>query len=270
MRLARRARLPLLPRAARESCPHADILRSATGRHIGQPPQSRVAGFAPVVYSAPNRGFEFPIRSFRTERSRCRTGRWTAGQPGSSFTRAKALFPALLALLAATTVTAAPVRWTLQDVTFEDGGTAVGSFVFDADLEVFSDIAFNTTLGIFDVSGQSYSAVHPTLSAAANGGWFVIDGRPDLSFTQALLMAFQEDLTNAGGTVALHTQASLVFPNFTAELYCDFPDCRGRIARHFATGSVVGAVVPVPAAVWMLGSAPALLGVVRRRVVQQR
>jgi hypothetical protein len=41
---------------------------------------------------------------------------------------------ALAALCAASAVSALPIQWTLTDVLFDDGGTATGSFIYDADL----------------------------------------------------------------------------------------------------------------------------------------
>ena len=38
-----------------------------------------------------------------------------------------------------------PVLWTFDSVTFTDGGTATGSFVWDNDTLVASDIMFTTT-----------------------------------------------------------------------------------------------------------------------------
>ena len=43
-------------------------------------------------------------------------------------------------LMYSTPVMAIPVVWTVQNVTFNDGGTAIGSFTFDADNVSFSII----------------------------------------------------------------------------------------------------------------------------------
>ena len=39
------------------------------------------------------------------------------------------------------------ILWTLEDVTFLDGGAASGSFIFDADSSIYSSISVSTTAG---------------------------------------------------------------------------------------------------------------------------
>jgi hypothetical protein len=46
--------------------------------------------------------------------------------------RLTALFVVIVLLSFSTHAGAIPVNWTLSDVTFDDGGTATGSFTFDA------------------------------------------------------------------------------------------------------------------------------------------
>ena len=50
---------------------------------------------------------------------------------------------------------AAPLRWNLDGVTFPDGGSANGSFVYDADTGMYSDIGINTTAGAI-LGGATY------------------------------------------------------------------------------------------------------------------
>ena len=42
---------------------------------------------------------------------------------------------------------AVPVVWTLNGVTFDDGGTASGSFTYDAGTDTYSAISMSTTAG---------------------------------------------------------------------------------------------------------------------------
>src|SRR5689334_13211018 len=42
---------------------------------------------------------------------------------------------------------AMPILWSLSDVTFSDGGTASGSFVFDVDTGIITDLDVTTTGG---------------------------------------------------------------------------------------------------------------------------
>ena len=65
----------------------------------------------------------------------------------------------LILALGATESRAAPLEWTLLDATFDDGGVAFGSFVFDADTNTYSDISITTTAGTSH-SGDAYQVEH--------------------------------------------------------------------------------------------------------------
>ncbi len=54
------------------------------------------------------------------------------------------------------TAVAAPVKWTLVDVTFSDGGTASGSFMYDADTNVFSAVDITTISGTLVTGANLY------------------------------------------------------------------------------------------------------------------
>ena len=51
------------------------------------------------------------------------------------------------ALLFALPAHANPITWHLDGVAFDDGGTANGSFVYDADTNIYSDVSVVTTAG---------------------------------------------------------------------------------------------------------------------------
>jgi hypothetical protein len=53
------------------------------------------------------------------------------------------------------TASAAPLLWTLEGVTFAGGGTASGSFDFNADTNVYSNVDITTTTG-GSVTGSTY------------------------------------------------------------------------------------------------------------------
>jgi hypothetical protein len=75
-----------------------------------------------------------------------------------------------LAIFAAGTasVSAAPILWTLQGVTLSDGGTAFGSFVYDADTNTYSDLDITTTTGSAR-AGSTYTVVNAFTSNSASG-----------------------------------------------------------------------------------------------------
>ncbi len=69
--------------------------------------------------------------------------------------RARAALAAL-ALAAPMAAAADPVTWTLSGVTFPDGGTASGSFVYDEDTNLYSAVNVITTSGTTRLTGANY------------------------------------------------------------------------------------------------------------------
>jgi len=107
---------------------------------------------------------------------------------------------ALLVALSAATSFAVPVTWTLSGVAFADGGTASGSFVYDADTGLYSSFNITTTTG----SARTGATYHFGTNIYAPGySLMVTVGSGDLTGTPALYLVFSSILTNAGGTVPL-------------------------------------------------------------------
>jgi hypothetical protein len=115
----------------------------------------------------------------------------------------KVFWLALLVGLASGTATAVPIKWTLSGITFLDGGTVTGTFVYDADTNTYSSVSIITTAtnpptaGF--VPGATYTAPHPpsgadVLYAITN------PSLPDLTGTPVVIIRFAQVLTNAGGT----------------------------------------------------------------------
>ena len=88
-----------------------------------------------------------------------------------------------LAVLTIFTVpaSAAPILWTLSGA-FNDGGTASGSFVYDADLNLYSDVDVTTTAGSAR-SGSTYSFVSPGIAPSNTQVLFNTVGGGDLTGT---------------------------------------------------------------------------------------
>jgi hypothetical protein len=139
---------------------------------------------------------------------------------------------------------AAPILWTLDDVTFRDGGTASGSFIFDADTSIYSSIDVETTAGSTVLSGRSYQIEHP-FYVGSPMFLVMIESLPVAFGTRSLQLPFAEDLTNAGGTVTL----GRLF-NF-GEGSCGGPPCQDVTEalplRYIADGQVIGTPVPLSA-----------------------
>ena len=82
-----------------------------------------------------------------------------------------------------------PLTWTISNATFSDGGTASGTFVYDADTNTYSSINITTTTGSVR-SGASYSF---NCTAPCNGL------TPDSSESLSLTISPVSDQTGAPG-----------------------------------------------------------------------
>ena len=148
-------------------------------------------------------------------------------------------------------VSAIPVKWTLQNVSFENGGMATGSFVFDADLEKvvalnhgFSNIAITTTDGGGNTVA-TYRHLVPTFKLSpfilmpnSEVVLLVQNGSlVDQTGERGLLFSFGFGLTN---TATFNN----VF-NISTEGVCATNNCDTFLPRReIVVGSIAG--VPVP------------------------
>jgi hypothetical protein len=100
---------------------------------------------------------------------------------------------------------ATPVVWNLSGVTFEDGGTASGSFTYDADTGTYSAISISTTAGTAITIAMDYDVTNAGCLTLDEIICFlnVADG-PDYTDDLGVTFAWLgTPLTNAGGTVTL-------------------------------------------------------------------
>jgi hypothetical protein len=170
----------------------------------------------------------------------------------------KLLFAGLVFLFSSQ-ANAIPVSWELQNWLFNDGGSASGSFVFDADANAFSAISITTTAGSLQ-PGASYGVPNPFSPGGGSFGLGLIEAVvPDLTGAPNLYAELLQDLTNSGGVIAVNLNG------FSLESTCGLPNCSliavGGAERRFLSGSVASvSPVPVPAAVWLFGTA--LIGLV--------
>src|SRR5258705_12996304 len=93
------------------------------------------------------------------------------------------------------------VTWTFSGLTFDDGGTASGSFNYDAVAGTYSSIDITTTLGTA-FGGATYTGFNALLSPSSTGIILLTDpSLPDLTGTGFFYLLFSAALTNSGGTV---------------------------------------------------------------------
>jgi hypothetical protein len=170
---------------------------------------------------------------------------------------------AVVLLLGCGAVNAAPLVWTLDGITFDDGGAASGQFTYDADTNTYSAISI-TTWAWIDGGGRDGPPMPPIWDAVMTyaDGDVTSSGADRLSFSAPNIgeryylsrfsLDFQDALTNGGGVVSLDTSSEDLIV-----------DDRVLVHRAGNVGSV--STVPIPASVWLFGSALAGLGWMRRR-----
>ena len=165
----------------------------------------------------------------------------------------------VIGLFSSVAALAVPVEWTLQNVAFTDGGTAFGSFIYDADTNIYSGIDITTTSGTI-LSGTVYKFSNPNVSSSASIIQF-LDTEGDLTGARFFGLIPASALTNELLSTSINTLD-------TGEYICSSSTCEGGVGqRPVVSGHLTsGSVVPIPAAAWLFGSALAGLGVLRRRV----
>ena len=177
----------------------------------------------------------------------------------------------IVGLLQAGVANAAPVTWTFSDVVMTtDSGVDCsfgpcppdlaalnGSFVYDADTGMYSDVVIFSDAMPF-IGNHTYFA-SSLYSSDSSGLLFW----KDTAFAghYVLYLSFGSALSNAGGTVALSGYET---SNPPGELTS--PPSGFAYRRNIVDATLTGVpVVPIPAAVWLFGSALFGLGWLKRR-----
>jgi hypothetical protein len=143
----------------------------------------------------------------------------------------------------ALTAHATPVTWSLSGVSFSDGSSATGSFVFDADTVLYSSINIVTTTPTVGGTFQFYCVAPCTGSDVTDTLILLLtqDSANDLTNTPAFSLAFAAPLTNAGGADSIISGI---------EALCSDGTCGGAVngtTVSVNTGSVVSvAATPEP------------------------
>src|SRR5262249_28302322 len=141
------------------------------------------------------------------------------------------------ALALSTAAYAVPLQWTIS-ATFEDGGTASGSFVYDATANLFSQVNITTTTGSIR-TGATYVRAN-LVAARADLVLVITSASGDLTGTPILGASLVSPMTNAGGTIQINLSA------LYEEDSCGNAACTGVTAprRTITSGSVTSVAVP--------------------------
>lgn len=155
-----------------------------------------------------------------------------------------------------------PIEWTLEEVAFHDGGSATGSFVYDASTNTYSDVDIETTVGFSNFAYSYHDASTVSISGELwSSTSLIVNGGLATTYPE-LRLNFSSPLTNAGGAIGIAVDP-------TSDTSCTSSGaCSGETNREGATvsdfdfrwvtsGSVASSPVPEPAApaLMILGSA---------------
>ncbi len=158
---------------------------------------------------------------------------------------------ALLALCLSTTASA-DVTWTLNDVVFNDGGQATGSFTLDSSGD---PVAWSISLSggnTAEYPDITLTTGDPTDFASASSHEFA-----NVGFTRYFFLVTVSPLTNAGGTVDLDPANTI--------------DCNNGPCRVMSSaGSLSSVTAPEPVAAGLIGIGLASCLLLRRRGAQGR
>ena len=127
-----------------------------------------------------------------------------------------------------------PRTWYLDDVTFDDGGHATGSFVFDSVSNTYSNVDITVTSGTTFTSAYHYGVpgAPPSPTGFANAVR-AFSTLPAQKGDRIFNGTFAAPLTNNGGVVSFNSSAQ--------EASCDSSDCIGNgvtAVRLITIGSV--------------------------------
>jgi len=177
----------------------------------------------------------------------------------------KMTMAAVAALALGSAAQAAPVLWTMDNVTLFDGATASGTFTYDADtgtigsfdLSVSGHIPFfRDNFGFTDYTVSSSSGGTASYSSQYNTFFF------DAGAGRSLDLTVTSSLTNAGGTVPLSLDTNQAF--FTADVLNGFGI---QAISGSVTSDGAGAVPEAASWAMMLGGFGLVGGAMRRRKV---
>ena len=169
----------------------------------------------------------------------------------------------VVGLIYINTAQALPIKWVLQDVVFNDQSTATGSYFYDADTNMFSNINVATS-----TMGNVYTVVNPSSGGNSSFLALLTTDVGDLTGVPELTMALASAMTNAGGTLAI--VPDFVFSGgtgFSFEGACSDPSCSGFGPQRGISSGSVTTRVPVPATLPLMALGLCLLSRRKQRAL---
>jgi hypothetical protein len=178
------------------------------------------------------------------------------------------------------TASAGPLLWTLEGVTFAGGGTASGSFDFNADTGLYSNVDITTTTG-GGVTGATYlftcgqdvpacTGVVPNSTEAL----FLTSNAANQSGLPAIAFFFTgiggvppQGLTDLGGTIDISNSSLSV--GDVHEALCNDSACDAP-AGAFRDSNAGTVATPEPSSALLVGMTLMLLGFALKRSIQSR
>jgi hypothetical protein len=184
-------------------------------------------------------------------------------------------FALVLTLCALTTfctlsgsASAVPRMWTLIGITFDDGGTASGSFVYDAETNTYGAVNITTTTGSIRTGATHAFVCTPPCTGvtptAASALFLSASSASDLTGVPSFLLVFEPGLTDDAPLV-IGLEANCPDPT------CSVPDAPARVVVSGEVtaagpaptlsewGMILLVLFLVTVATWQLGGRPALL-----------
>ena len=163
---------------------------------------------------------------------------------------------AVILLFVVGAVQAAPLTWTINNATLISDylgveGTWTGSFDFDADTNVFSNVMVVSSWPAYTFWEDNLGVTFTNSGGLPSPLELMSYEENMTGLLSMMYMNFDSPLTNAGGVIGISTSSWQSGGN-------------GTDAFFDAPGATVSAV-PIPAAVWLFASGLGLLGWMRRR-----
>ena len=113
----------------------------------------------------------------------------------------------ILALIGSCLASGSPISWTLSGVTFNDGGSASGSFLYDANTDMFTNwnvsVTAGSALGAFSYTPADSVVRYKTASYVEIESDRTFPDGFGVNVNRFLSFAFASSLTNAGGDVTI-------------------------------------------------------------------